>query len=332
MTISHIFGVLLAPTLAMAAAFPWALPQPTIFVPAVDVWSPAPTQAPQPRNFELFRRQDESEADNTCGFVSGLSESSITCNNPTQICATNTYLGVHGCCDSAASLASCTIPTTCIPQTAMSTACTDAACSNNAAIAKCTDGGLAECYEWLFVYPKTTMTQHGCAASQFTSTALRGWGVSSSSGEEGAAKTVTVTAPPATTPTTSTTPSSPSSGSKKPPSLGAIIGGTIGGCILLSTIAFAFFLCYRRRTARQFDESKPKLNGNNSSDYPHSVTEYNPAGFHGRFVESDHKLWQQQQYLGAVHRESNAVPEYPGMSQAGVVEVDGVQRPVEAPT
>lgn len=68
------------------------------------------------------------------------------------------------------------------------------------------------------------------------------------------------------------------------------------------------------------------------------MMQYNPLGFHSGlgFVEEDHKLWQQQMgYVGgAVHRESNAVPAYPLMkaNRVGVVEVDGVQRPVEAPT
>lgn len=61
------------------------------------------------------------------------------------------------------------------------------------------------------------------------------------------------------------------------------------------------------------------------------MTEFSPLGFHSNYVESDHKVWQQQ-HLGAVHRESDAVEQYPGMNQYGVVEMDSVQRPVEAPT
>jgi hypothetical protein len=70
--LSYAFYVLLAPTFAYAAAFPWALPEPTVFAPAPDNWSPAPTPAAQLPGFELFRRQT-LEGDNTCGFVSGLS-------------------------------------------------------------------------------------------------------------------------------------------------------------------------------------------------------------------------------------------------------------------
>jgi hypothetical protein len=43
-------------------------------------------------------------------------------------------------------------------------------------------------------------------------------------------------------------------------------------------------------------------------------------------MENDRKVWQ-----GPVSRSSDTVPQYPGMGRAryGVVEVDGVQRPVE---
>lgn len=62
---------LLAPAVAHAAAFR-AIPEPTLFAPALDVWSPAPTEAPQFPGFELFKRQ-EAVGNNTCGFVSGSS-------------------------------------------------------------------------------------------------------------------------------------------------------------------------------------------------------------------------------------------------------------------
>ncbi|KAF1845509.1 uncharacterized protein K460DRAFT_355323 [Cucurbitaria berberidis CBS 394.84] len=318
MTVVHFLCAVLAPALARAAAFPWALPEPTVFVPAVDAWSPAPTEAPHLSGLDLFRRQ-QSETDNTCGFVSGSSASSLTCQNPTAICATNTFYGVHGCCDPA-SLSSCSIPTTCIAKTAMSATCTDAACSSNAAIVKCTADGLGECYQWLIEYPSTTMTQHGCASSQFTITAQRSWGPSISSSIEGR-RTVTVTASAVTTPT-STLASSASSKQN----IGTIVGGTIGGCVFLSIMALAVFVWYRRRKAQQESTLQPK-----TQYHSHVMAEHNPLGFHTNYVENDHKLWQQQ-HLGAVHRSSNAVPQYPGMNQCGVVEADGVQRPVEAPT
>lgn len=74
------------------------------------------------------------------------------------------------------------------------------------------------------------------------------------------------------------------------------------------------------------------------------MTEYNPLGFQATHPENDYKMWQQvpqqqqqQQQLGGpgvpgpVHRASDAMPQYPGMNQYGIVEVDGLQRPVEAP-
>ena len=56
----------LAPALVSAAAFPWAGPEPTLVVPEIDHWSPAPTEGPKLGKMELFRRDD----DNTCGYIS----------------------------------------------------------------------------------------------------------------------------------------------------------------------------------------------------------------------------------------------------------------------
>lgn len=65
---------LLAPALASAAAFPWALPEPTFHVPEIDNWSPAPTKAPNAGEFELFKRADEEKG--ICGYISGISSKS----------------------------------------------------------------------------------------------------------------------------------------------------------------------------------------------------------------------------------------------------------------
>jgi hypothetical protein len=139
----------------------------------------APVVTSSPRLRQVLRREAVEASANTCGYVSGsfcrshaiwgsqgfccpvLSDrfavSSITCAS-TAICATNTYFGVHGCCD-ASVLGSCTIATTCIASTAISLSCTDAACSSNDAIAKCTDDGAPECYRWLFDYGSTLMVR-----------------------------------------------------------------------------------------------------------------------------------------------------------------------------
>jgi len=61
----------LAPAIAMA--MPWAGPEPTLFVPEIDGWSPAPTPPPQAGLFEFFKRQEEIPGDNTCGYASGSS-------------------------------------------------------------------------------------------------------------------------------------------------------------------------------------------------------------------------------------------------------------------
>jgi hypothetical protein len=93
--------------------------------------------------------------------------SSITCPN-SQICATNTYYGIHGCCDPS-SLSACTIATSCVPFSAMSTSCTDDLCSKDNAIAKCTASTAPDCYKYLFVYSTGTMSQQGCTSSATSS-------------------------------------------------------------------------------------------------------------------------------------------------------------------
>ena len=60
----------MAPTFASAAAHPWALPAPTLAIPEIDGWSPAPTAAPKLGRFGLFPRV---EGDTVCGFVGGIS-------------------------------------------------------------------------------------------------------------------------------------------------------------------------------------------------------------------------------------------------------------------
>jgi hypothetical protein len=206
----------------------------------------------------------------------------------------------------------CTIPTTCIGATAISTLCTDAFCSSNAAILKCTETAAPECYRYIISYSTTVMTQFGCAAHGFTNTAYRTWGPLPSSMTPALYRTVTVTETPSSTPTLT-----PSSESSKP-NLGPIVGGTVGGCVILSIVALAAFLVYRRRK-----NQREKI-----AQVP--VTEYRPHGYDANYVENEIKTWQQQ-YQGPVYRANDAMPQYPGMERAGIVEVDGMQRPVEAP-
>ncbi|KAF2830876.1 hypothetical protein CC86DRAFT_343967 [Ophiobolus disseminans] len=321
MMFAHTICVLLAPALTSAAAFPWDLPQPTRVAPAPDNWSPAPTRAPQLLGFELFKRQAQgSGGDRTCGFISGLSASSITCSSSNFICATNTYNGVHGCCDSAA-MDACIIPTTCIGSAAMSKLCTDSTCFNNPATLKCTESAATECYKWIIQYSKTSMTQHGCTNKGFTESASRAWGVSSIPKE--LYRTTTVLVTPSSSPTPTLTPST----DPAKPGLGAIIGGTIGGCTVVSIIVLVAFLLHRRRKkARDSIKQRPI-----TQFHPEGVTEYNPNGFPTPKFSNNDAKWEQHQ--GPVTRPSDAMPHYPGMgpAQYGIVEVDGLQRPVEAP-
>ncbi|RMZ74556.1 hypothetical protein GMOD_00003607 [Pyrenophora seminiperda CCB06] len=319
---------LFVPAMAHAAVFSWAIPEPTLSVSAMDGWSPAPTSPPQ-LPFGLSRR--EQSGSNTCGFASGasgsrlLQQTAVTCPISTETCATNTYFGAHGCCDPA-SKSACTLATACIASTAMSASCTDKACSTNAAIAKCTDSSAPACYEWRFIYDRMVFTQHGCAATPFTSTAFHSLGMDlSSSNANKETLAATVGQEPLITPTLSDTAFSSSS---TKPGIGVIVGGTIGACFFVSFIALVVFLVWRRHRAARRNGMQPQRR---------TIVEYNPLGFPSSVFsspanpyEDDYKRWQQRQPA----QRGVEIPQYLGMGQGrlGIVEVDGIEQPVEAPT
>lgn len=256
----------LAPAVVSAMAFPWAGPEPTLVTPAADNWSPAPTEAPEVNLMEMFKR---AAGDNTCGYISGISTSSLTCNDNAYVCATNTYYGVHGCCDPN-SLAACSIPTTCIPSSLMAVSCTGNSCSNDDYIAKCTELAAPYCYQWRYVYSTTVMTEFGCAASAFTISVQRTYdGENSDAATSSQAvipiSTAYVTLTPSTT-ATSSGDSSSSGGSaasqsqsgtssptvaavsKSKTNIGAIVGGVVGGLVVIGAIIFgAIFMILRNR-------------------------------------------------------------------------------------
>ncbi|KAL5118548.1 hypothetical protein ACEQ8H_003563 [Pleosporales sp. CAS-2024a] len=204
--------------------------------------------------------------------------------------------------------------------------CTDSACSSNANILQCTQAALPECYKWIIVYSKTVMTQHGCAATGFRSTAMHTAGALASSIAPELLRTVTVTEVPWTASTPTLGPvSSPSK-----PNLGAVIGGTIGGCTIISLIVVAVLVARRHGNAAQSSVGEvhvARYHGGGAS-----VTEYNAHGFTSAAYPSEAKTWMRP-YAGPVPRASDAMPPYPGMAarQYGIVQVDGVQRAVEAP-
>ncbi|KAE8862312.1 hypothetical protein PTNB29_04874 [Pyrenophora teres f. teres] len=166
----------------------------------------------------------------------------------------------------------------------------------------------------------------------FTSTAFHSLGMtlSSSSNTEDVTYTVAATQEPLTTPTSSSAAPSPN---HSKPGIGIIVGSTIGACLFASFIAFVVFLAWRRRRA-------VRRNGVQAHTYqptPQTMVEYNPLGFPSPVFSSpaspyhdDFKGWQQEQST----QRNFEVPQYPGMGQGrlGIVEVDGFERPVEAPT
>ncbi|XP_014551981.1 hypothetical protein COCVIDRAFT_111512 [Bipolaris victoriae FI3] len=322
MTIALFTLVFLVPAIANAAALLKSIPEPTRFVPSVDIWGPAPTAAAQ-LPLPLLKRQT-SGSDYTCGFVSGSPDSPIICANPTQTCATNTFFGIHGCCNPASNTP-CTLATSCIASTAMTASCTDTACSSDEAIVKCTASTAQECYQWHFIYDNMVMTQHGCAETAFTSTAYRSPGMSMlslSNTKTGERKTVTATVttrevvsgiPTAATEDRASTNSS--EGKKN--SLGAVIGGTVGACIFVCFLAFVVFLAWRRRR---------DLTGQNAQSYRQQQRQQSMVQYHAVVYEDANKAWDQQRGVVVCEREICMG------DGVGVVEMDGTQRPIEAPT
>lgn len=254
----------------------------------------------------------------------------FTCSNSNFVCATNTLHGVHGCCDPA-SLSSCTIATTCISSAALSTLCTDATCSNDPYILRCFQADLPNCYKWIVSYSKTSMTQHGCASAAFISTALRSYAVA-----DVKELTTTVAVTVQVTPTPSSTPTFlPQPGASKP-NLAAIVGGTIGGCTAISILILAL-LIYRRRRHAAAASGQVGSTGTGyivGTGFANSEITSTSYGYPNTMAYSpdpnDAKKWLPHT-AGPVTRVSDAVPAYPhmGVGRYGVVEVDGVQRPVE---
>ncbi|PVH98996.1 hypothetical protein DM02DRAFT_22594 [Periconia macrospinosa] len=290
----HAFCAVIAPAFASAAAYPWALPEPTLAIPAVDGWSPAPTAAPKVGGFELFPR---AEGDTVCGFISGLSTSSLTCPpGKSSICATNTYFGVHGCCDPG-NIENCDIPTTCVPSSLMPASCSDAKCSSNALVKKCTATEAPECFVWNFVYSTartTTMTEWGCAAKHGTAIVERSWS-SSSSKSSSSTRTTSSTASSSTEPSPTTL--AQSQAPSKPNNTAAIVGGTVGGLVVVGAVAsFIVYLLYRdRRLKREAAAHQSWVSGTtaNNNNNPEGVTEFSPHGFvpANAWEADDNKTW-----------------------------------------
>ncbi|KAF1944841.1 hypothetical protein EJ02DRAFT_306988, partial [Clathrospora elynae] len=201
-----------------------------------------------------------------------------------------------------------------------------ASISPDAAVTRCTDPAAPACYELFFVYARTIMTQHGCAASAYTRTVMTSPNPTFPISGKIETETVTVTAAPISTFSTASPLSGGSVEVKAKTRLAPIIGGTIGACIFLSLIVFAVFLACRRRSAK----NKSQLPHSDGTRDRQAMLQFNATGF----------LDQQASYANEIKASAvcsqggGDVEEYPGMGRqrVGIVEVDGVQRAVEAPT
>lgn len=177
------------------------------------------------------------------------------------------------------------------------------------------------------------MTEHGCDASGFTMTVeLSIRGASTSLPPE---MPVTITVKETVTPSDTTSPAaapSQDTQSKKTP-IAAVVGGTVGGCTVISVVAFAIFYIRHKRKKKTIPQShthRPEPQAPGVTEYyPQG---YPPAAFTGQDHRQDHKAWQQQQcttdqLYGA---SSNPALQYPGAVHYSA-EIDGRAR-YEAPT
>lgn len=269
----------------------FALPEPTFVTPAVDGWSPAPTRAPNLGSIELFKREEPWAAfqqKGTCGFFEGVSTSAFTCRQSSYVCATNTYFGIHGCCDPYQAAESCTLATTCMPKSLLSRSC-DSSCSNNDFITKCTASANPECYEFQFVYTlgarTTTMKEYGCTDTATTGTiplVPDGFTSSDASTSSSSASSTSFD-----TPTPSETPQQVIKGGGNPNNTPAIIGGVIGGLALVSALVFAivFLLLRDRRRKREAKLNQQPQQHQDWAGPPPTPSmaevQYNPDGFVG---------------------------------------------------
>lgn len=202
----------------------------------------------------------------------------------------------------------------------MRASCTNSLCSSDNAIAKCTVSTAQECYKYLFVYDSTTMSQQGCTASAFTITVPRSFGPTTT---RVITETVTASHDATNTPTSSSN-SNPSGSAgaagEKKQSLGPIVGGTIGGCTIISLVALTAFFIHRRRL--KLREAHNMVHPPPTSQYHHNSPEFDPNGFRttSGWTEQGIKTWQQ---TDGVHS-----PSTPGQ-YVGVSEVHGEDRAVE---
>ena len=257
---------------AAAKAAAWALPDPTFAISAIDTWSPAPTEAPGFGAIEFLKRDFTDGG--TCGFFSGVSSrhpfvfeirvtandrliaSSLTCRRSGDVCATNTYYGNHGCCDPY-DISSCTLATTCIPQTLMSASCSDSSCSKNNFIAKCTASANPECYEFDFVYtigPRTTtMKEWGCTDTALTTEIPLVYSGYSSPGSADTTTSSSSSSSSTPIPSETNTPLQVKQGAGNPNNTPAIIGGVLGGLVIVGALIFAIVYLLLRDRRRKLN-------------------------------------------------------------------------------
>ncbi|KAF2754728.1 hypothetical protein EJ05DRAFT_479157 [Pseudovirgaria hyperparasitica] len=252
-------AAILAPV--MISAVPWNGPRATGDAGAEVVgWSPAPTSPPLLyRGMDSIFERQASRGDNTCGYGHDDPSNTFSCIDDSYVCATNSFYGVHGCCNPN-SLNACSIKTTCVPSSEASS-CTGA-CASNGYVALCTAGSLTGCYNILYDFGTTTMTEWGC--SNVDTTILVDY---STSGESLLPDTSQVEVPISTrvitvnpsesaedsSADTATTIGSSSNGINSSnegssTNVGAIAGGVVGGVAGLAIIvAGIVFLLMRRK-------------------------------------------------------------------------------------
>ncbi|KAL2127155.1 hypothetical protein VTI74DRAFT_11244 [Chaetomium olivicolor] len=226
----------------------WVPPEQTglVYMPSLGI-SPVPTSPPQvkPRKDILAR----SVPDNTCGFINGNTDASLSCDI-TARCVYNSLNSHIGCCDDTTS--GCPVWTTCYDSTDRSKYTT-----NNGFTIWCGNSSFPHCTTYLYQDRGLVgYTLLGCAVAAGTapiwysppiasiSTSVRSTSSSitpsrttSSSSSETSSETSSGTS---TTPPTPPTTPDPS-----PTPVGAIVGGVVGGLGAIALIVLGIWALMR---------------------------------------------------------------------------------------
>ena len=130
----------------------WTPPQATEIVPTPHLPKRTPVTTPGPQVHTIQQVWNVFQQKGICGFLDGDASLPVTCLSESYVCATNTYLGNHGCCDPYQPAESCILPTSCVASTRIKNSC-DERCKEDDFITKCLRSDAPYCATLTYIYP-----------------------------------------------------------------------------------------------------------------------------------------------------------------------------------